>query len=267
MGNHFSFLRITLLAALFPIFIHGSAAGLQQSSVHADSFDPAKEKTCAESFAPDCAADTAPPPDSKSGGHSEAEPSDSSMSLKKVFINLPGDQKAIWTSPFRLHPRDSVWLAPMIGATGVLIGSDRHSMERARSNADAIKLSDNVSNAGVAALAGVPALMYAWGSWTGNSRQRETGLLSGEALVNSLAVNEIFKIAFQRQRPDPVGGTGKFFSSSLSDASFPSTHSMLSWTAASVIAHEYPGPLTQVLAYGTAAAVSVSRVTGRKHFP
>src|SRR5262249_43091878 len=192
---------------------------------------------------------------------------DSSMTFKKVFLNLPGDQKAIWTSPFRLRLRDSVWVAPLVGTTGVLIGSDRHSMERARSNADAIRFSDNVSNAGVAALTALPALMEGWGRRTGNSRQRETGLLSGEALLNSLAVNEVLKFAFQRQRPDPVGGAGKFFSGSGSNASFPSTHSMLSWTAASVIAHEYPGPLTQFLVYGAATTVSVSRVTARKHFP
>jgi membrane-associated phospholipid phosphatase len=194
-------------------------------------------------------------------------PPDTSMTLKKMFVNLPGDQKAIWTSPFRMRLRDSLWVAPMIGATGVLIGSDRHSMERARSNTDATKLSDNVSTAGAAAMVGLPVLMYAWGARTGNSRERETGLLSGEALLNSLAFNEVLKIAFQRRRPDPVGGAGKFFSSGIGDSSFPSNHSILSWTAASVIAHEYPGPLTQALVYGAATAVSVSRVTGRKHFP
>ena len=34
-----------------------------------------------------------------------------------------------------------------------------------------------------------------------------------------------------------------------------------------MIAHEYPGWLSQTLAYGTAGAVSLARVTGRKHFP
>ena len=41
----------------------------------------------------------------------------------------------------------------------------------------------------------------------------------------------------------------------------------MSWAVASVIAHEYPGPLTKFLVYGGATAVSISRVTGRKHFP
>ena len=36
---------------------------------------------------------------------------------------------------------------------------------------------------------------------------------------------------------------------------------------ASVIAHEYPGPLTKLFVYGLASAVSASRVTGKDHFP
>lgn len=194
------------------------------------------------------------------------ESADGRVSLKKVFLNLPGDQKAIWTSPLRLRAGDFVWAGPILGATGMLIGSDPHSMARVRSNALAIHRSDNIANGGVAALVAVPALMYAWGTWDAKSRARETGLLSGEALVNSFAVNEVLKAVFARQRPTPTGGGGKFFND-VGNASFPSTHSMLGWTAASVIAHEYPGPVTEVLAYGTAAAISISRVTGRKHFP
>jgi membrane-associated phospholipid phosphatase len=188
------------------------------------------------------------------------------MTLKKVFVNLPGDQKAIWTSPFRLRPNDALWLVPLAGTAGVLIGSDQHSMERARSNSTAISRSNNIANAGLAGILAVPAFMYTWGSWNGESRQRETGLLAGEALINSLAVNETLKVVFAREKPTPTDGQGKFFAS-IGNASFPSTHSMLGWTAASVIAHEYPGPVTEFLAYGAAAAVSVSRVTGRQHFP
>jgi membrane-associated phospholipid phosphatase len=36
---------------------------------------------------------------------------------------------------------------------------------------------------------------------------------------------------------------------------------------ASVIAREYPRPWVKWLAYGTATAVSVTRFTGREHFP
>ena len=34
-----------------------------------------------------------------------------------------------------------------------------------------------------------------------------------------------------------------------------------------MIAHEYPGPVTSVVSYGLAAAVSAARVTGKDHFP
>jgi membrane-associated phospholipid phosphatase len=191
---------------------------------------------------------------------------DHSVTLKRIFLNLPGDQKAIWTSPFHLHTQDGFWLVPFAATTGVLIGSDQHSMARARSNARAVNLGKNFSDAGLGAFVALPATMYAWSSFVSAPRARETGLLSGEALINSFAVAEALKFAFGRERPTLTDGQGRFFHS-YSDPSFPSDHSMLSWTAASVIAHEYPSALTETLAYGGAAAVSISRVVGREHSP
>jgi len=191
---------------------------------------------------------------------------DKRISFEQVFLNLPGDQKAIWTSPFHLQPHDSWWLAPFGATTGALIGSDQHSMARAHSNADAIDLSNKVSDGGLAAMAALPATMYLWGSFTGAPRARETGLLSGEAMIDSLGVNEALKLVFARERPTSLHGHGRFFQT-LTNGSFPSLHSTLSWTAASVIAHEYPSIFTQAFVYGAAGAVSISRVTGRQHFP
>ncbi len=188
------------------------------------------------------------------------------VSLKRVFLNLPGDQKAIWTSPFHLHKRDAFWLVPLGATTGALIGSDQNSMQRARSNADAVNLGRNISDAGLISFIALPATMYAWGSLATAPRLRETGLLSGEAFINSYAVSEVLKFAFGRERPTLTDGQGGFFHPS-SDPSFPSGHSTLSWTVASVIAHEYPNALAQTLAYSGAAAVSIGRITGRKHFP
>lgn len=188
------------------------------------------------------------------------------VTFKRVFTNLPGDQKAIWTSPFHVRAIDSAWLLPLAATSGVLIGSDHHSLTRVRSNADAISLSNHISDGGLVAFAAWPAAMYAWGSLEGEAHPRETGLLTGEALINSLAVNEAFKYVFQRERPTAAAGEGRFFQTTTSP-SFPSLHSQLSWTAASVIAHEYPNSLTELLAYGAATTVSIARVTGRQHFP
>jgi membrane-associated phospholipid phosphatase len=191
---------------------------------------------------------------------------DHHVTLKRIVLNLPSDEKAIWTSPLHLRKQDAFWLVPLAATTGGLIGSDRNSMQRARSNADAVTLGQNISDAGLITFIALPATMYAWGSFASAPRLRETGLLSGEALINSYAVSEALKFTFGRERPTLTDGQGGFFHPS-SNPSFPSGHSMLSWTTASVIAHEYPGVLTQTLAYGGAAAVSISRIPGRKHFP
>jgi hypothetical protein len=188
------------------------------------------------------------------------------VTFRKVFTNLPGDQKAIWTSLLYIKATDAAWLAPLAAASGVLIGSDHHSMARAQSNSNAINLSNNVSDAGLVTFAAWPAVMYLWGSAQSEARPRETGLLTGEALINSIAVNEAFKYTFQRERPTGDAGEGRFFKT-RSSPSFTSLHSQLSWTAASVMAHEYPDSFTSLLAYGAATTVSIARVTGRDHFP
>jgi membrane-associated phospholipid phosphatase len=199
---------------------------------------------------------------------SQSQPSSDSggMSFKKVFLNLPGDQKTIWTSPLHQNKRAATWLVPFLTINGLLIASDRRNMAHERSNIDAVSRSNNIANGGLLALTVAPAGMYLWGNLNGSRRQSETGLLTAEALINSAIMNESLKRVFGRERPLPVDGPGKFFHD-FSDPSFPSLHSTLSWTAASVIAHEYPGWLSQTLAYGTAGAVSVARVAGRQHFP
>jgi hypothetical protein len=72
------------------------------------------------------------------------------------------------------------------------------------------------------------------------------------------------KYAFGRERPNQGQGLGNFFQGG---DSFPSDHSAAAWSIASVIAHEYPSPLTQIAVYGLATAVSASRVLGKQHFP
>jgi membrane-associated phospholipid phosphatase len=92
---------------------------------------------------------------------------------------------------------------------------------------------------------------------------RETGLLGAEALVDSLIVSEVLKVATGRQRPREGDGGGHFFHGS--DA-FPSGHTIESFALASVIAHQYQDnrPVV-VLAYGLAAIVGASRFSARQH--
>jgi len=67
----------------------------------------------------------------------------------------------------------------------------------------------------------------------------------------------------RRERPFQGTGAGDFF---RNGTSFPSEHAAAAWSIAEVIAHEYPGPLTKILAYSLAGLVSYSRVRAQQHF-
>ena len=190
------------------------------------------------------------------------------ITLRGTPKRLLSDQKAIWTSPLHLRPKDAEWLIPLGVATGLLIGSDQHTMTSAiHINPDGQKKANTISTGGVAALGALPAGAYLWSLVNHAPQARETGLLAGEALANSLAVNEAFKFVFRRDRPLVNNAAGNFFSSSFSDSSFPSNHAIAAWSIASVVGEEYPGWLTRTAVYGLASTVSVSRVLAEKHFP
>src|SRR5205823_10260103 len=120
------------------------------------------------------------------------------------------------------------------------------------------------SDAGLIAMAGGAGGMYLLGKIKGNDHATETGLLALLAAADSFAVVTPLKYAVGRERPFEGNGRGDFFSGGTS---FVSGHAMESWSIAAVIAHEYPGALTKIGAYGLATAISLARVSGRQHFP
>jgi membrane-associated phospholipid phosphatase len=183
---------------------------------------------------------------------------------KRIFE----DQKAIWTSPMHLKPTDGIWLAPLGVATGMLISTDQHTMtELVHINAQDQRTANHVSNGALVGIAAAPTSMLAWSLFSHAPQARETGLLTGEAAVDSLAVSEAFKFVLRRERPDQDNARGEFFHSSWNQGSFPSNHSIAAWSMASVIGSEYPGWIPRVAAYGLASTVSVSRVLSEQHFP
>jgi membrane-associated phospholipid phosphatase len=190
------------------------------------------------------------------------------VTLSGTPKRLLEDQKAIWTSPLRLKPSDGIWLAPFGVATGMLIGSDHHTMTQSiHISPDGQHTADNLSQGALVGIGAIPASTYVWSLFNHAPQARETGILAGEAAVNGLAVNEALKVVFRRDRPPVNNAQGKFFSSGWNDGSFPSNHSVLAWSMASVLASEYPGWLMQATVYGLASTVSVSRVLSEQHFP
>jgi len=175
------------------------------------------------------------------------------------------DQREIWTSPAKLRFSDTEWLVPLSGITAGLFVTDRDFSKHLSQNATTISHYKTISNAGVGALVGGAAGMWALGHVSHNEHWSETGFLAGEAALNSLVAVESLKYTLRRQRPYQGDGSGSFFQSG--GTSFPSEHAAAAWSVAGVIAHEYPGPFTKIMAYGLASLVSISRVKAHQHFP
>jgi membrane-associated phospholipid phosphatase len=126
----------------------------------------------------------------------------------------------------------------------------------------------NASNVMIGGFIAAPVILYGVGHFRDNEHARETGLLGAEALVDGVVVEQGMKLIFWRERPYQDQGRGRFFQSSAGvDSSFPSSHSVLAWSAAAVIAGEYHNPWTQILVYSGAAGISVTRLMGQQHFP
>ena len=181
--------------------------------------------------------------------------------LAKAFLL---DQKQIWTSPTRLRFSDTEWLVPLAGISAGLFVTDRDVSLHLSHDTKTISHYNSISNAGVGALVGGAAGLWLLSYPSHNQHWRETGLLAGEAALNSLIPIELSKYALGRERPLQGSGGGRFFQGGTS---FPSEHSAAAWAVAGVIGHEYPGPIPRVLAYGLASLVSYSRVKGVQHFP
>src|SRR5438445_7803042 len=175
------------------------------------------------------------------------------------------DQRKIWTSPARLGFSDAEWLVPLSGITAGLFVTDRDYSMHLSQNPTTIRHYKTLSNAGVAALVGGAGGMWALGHVKHNEHWSETGFLAGEAALNSLVMVEGLKYSVRRERPFQGDGSGSFFQNG--GTSFPSEHAAAAWSVAGVIAHEYPGPLMKIAAYGLASLVDYSRIRGRQHFP
>jgi hypothetical protein len=179
-------------------------------------------------------------------------------------VDFAQDQKQIWTSPARLRFADAAWLVPLGGITAGLLVTDQGYSNSLSHQSSTLSHYNKISNVALGSLIGAGAGMYLLSFPKHNDHWRETGWLAGEAALNSLIVTETFKYSLARQRPYQGTGAGTFFQGGTS---FPSEHAAAAWSVAGVIAHEYPGILPKLFAYGAAAAVDYSRVHARQHFP
>lgn len=172
------------------------------------------------------------------------------------------DQAGLYRAPFR---RSSLkWDALVLAGTGALLATDRR-IERhlPGGNVDNYTNLSNVALGGTAAALG---LAWGYGMKTHNEHLKEMGLLEVEALVNTFLIYTPMQFAAGRQRPGEGNGYGDFGRHHNIDTSFPAGHPMFTIAMATVVAHEYPKPWVEALAYGAAAAVMGGRLLGRDHW-
>jgi hypothetical protein len=190
------------------------------------------------------------------------------ISERGLPLAILKDQISIWTSPVRVRTHDLIWLLPLGAATGVALVTDTHVMRNVSHRPAFNKDSVNASNILLGSQIAIPVGLYGVGLLKGDPHARETGVLSAEALVDSVVVEEVVKIIFRRERPLHNDAAGNFFAPNVgANGSFPSSHSMLAWTLAGVVTGEYSSKWIQVTMYSIASGVSLTRVLGQEHFP
>jgi membrane-associated phospholipid phosphatase len=188
---------------------------------------------------------------------------DRGVRLRSLPKNILQDQRALFTSPFRMSGEQWKLAVPLSLLAVGLVASDTAMEAHVTRSSSTASHATTLSNAGLGGLLGVGGGMYVWGALVKNEQRRETGFLSGEAALDAYLDTTLIKFVAGRDRPFTANGRGNFFDGG---SSFTSQHAAVSWAVASVIAHEYPGVATQVLSYGLAGAVSAARVEGQKHF-
>ena len=172
------------------------------------------------------------------------------------------DQAALYRAPFQRS--NFKWDAIVLAGTGALIATDRH-IERHLPGGN-VDIYTNVSDIALGGTASAVALLWGYGMKTHNDHLKEMGSLEIEALVNTFLIYTPMQFIAGRQRPGEGNGYGDFGRHHNVDTSFPAGHAMFTIAMASVVAHEYPKPWVEALAYGAAGAVMGGRLLGRDHW-
>jgi membrane-associated phospholipid phosphatase len=205
-------------------------------------------------------ADDGQPPAAPASAGASAGP------VRQFVRDFGADQKAIWTSPFRMNRHQLLTRAlPLAAGTAALIAADRHITNALPNTPDQIRWSGYVSNAGAAyTLSAVVAAPLIAGSFDRKGAPLAIGRSSALALADAAVVSTALKFVFSRERPDAIGGNGRFFQGGTS---FPSGHAMASWAVCTAIAQNRRSPKwLKVASFAAATAISLSRVSANRHY-
>jgi hypothetical protein len=201
-----------------------------------------------------------PDEDQTANGHEQR--SNNPGILRRGATRIWRDQEGLWIAPFKKS--NLKWDAVVLLGTGVLIATDRQTVPDVSRHA--IDIGSNISNAAIYGTATTAGAIWIAGLVRDNPHQKETGLLTLEALSDAMPIYTFLQVVGGRERPGEGAGNGRFWRKHSIDGSFPGGHAMFAWTMATVVAHEYPRWWVKAILYGAAATVSVTRFAAHDHF-
>jgi membrane-associated phospholipid phosphatase len=204
-------------------------------------------------------------------GVSAEEKNDEHRLDRAFFARFGRDLRDVVSAPARWGGGDFLTLAAVSGTGILLFAFDQDIQDwaqdrRTPSSEKAASFFSFIGNGGI--LLGLSAGLYAAGEIGHQDGLRQTALLSIESLGTASLILWTIKVIAGRARPYTGETSGSFhpFAFKSSYWSLPSGHAAASFSVATAIAEQAESPLIDVLAYGLATLVAVSRVHDNKHW-
>lgn len=194
---------------------------------------------------------------------------------KEYFKSYISDSRDIIRTPYYFTKKEWVNTALLTSAGIAIMSQDRAIYNFAHNKHNS--LSNNISKyflepfGNVKYIAPLLGGMYLHSTLSHNNYERQTALSSAKAVIISTVMIEIPKQIFHRHRPeqditpDATNWDGPF--SAFKYRSFPSGHSTIAFSAATVIASAYQHKKwISITAYSIATLSALSRIHDNEHW-
>ncbi len=192
--------------------------------------------------------------------------------LNKSYLSrFARDFGAVVASPSHWNTRSWLTFTGVSGFGLLLFSLDQDINDwiqgrRSPSSENVSSVIEKLGNGGI--LLAMMGALYAAGEISHRDGWRKTALLSVESLATASVIVWALKAATGRARPETGESSHSFHPFTLDSAhhSFPSGHAASAFAVATTIAEQSDSVVIDVLSYGLAALVPLSRVHDQKHW-
>ena len=197
--------------------------------------------------------------------------------IKTSITSFLKEEKIIWTSPIKIKKQDWNYILPAAAGLGIIYSIDqpiRREISYFNNHYSSVNsFNKNITYlGGPAATIGISSLFVLNGLIFNNHKSIETGYLSSKAIVHAGQVVFVLKTIAGRERPFYNDNKGRFhiftkLEEGSAFRSFPSGHTIMAFSMATVIAKEYSDKKwVGIASYGLASLVGLSRLGLDKHW-